>query len=192
MDSDGIQQDEEPTNSISSLLKKKPTTIERAKAAFKDNYPEALCVCFIFWQQYTFYPGLTFKTPLTFIPHKWQAITVVTVHSIFDTLGRQLAGISFLYRPVYSRKALVILTASRLIFVLFYLLMLLGVYKADWFNFLNLIFFALTCGFYSTLAANLGTDGMKDASMAGSIVGFMLILGICLGSFTSTIISHLK
>lgn len=129
---------------------------------------------------------------MSFIPPKWQAITVVTVHSIFDTLGRQLAGVEMLYKPFYTRRALVALTGSRLVFVLFYLLMLEGVYTADWFNFMNLIVFAITCGFISTLSANLGTDGKTDASMAGSIIGFMLILGICLGSFTSTIISSIN
>ena len=79
-----------------------------------------------------------------------------------------------------------------MVFVVFYLLTYFEVNKeifgSDWFIITNLALFSITCGYLSTIGMNYGSDSStKDQGLAGSIMGFHLTLGICLGSATALI-----
>ena len=132
-----------------------------------------------------------FKYELSFFkPYKysWFAISIVTFHSLCDTLGRHLGG-TF---NIISKKAYPWVCASRLIFVVFYMLTFKGVnpdvFGSDWFIIINFALFSISCGYLSTIGMNYGSDSStKDQAMAGSIMGFHLIFGITAGSFIALI-----
>ena len=132
-----------------------------------------------------------FKYELSFFKEysfSWFAISIVTFHSICDTIGRHLGGNSTLI----SKKVYPWACASRIIFVVFYMLTFTGVkpeiFGSDWFILINFAFFSVSCGYLSTMGMNYGSDAStKDQAMAGSIMGFYLIFGITVGSFIALI-----
>ena len=75
----------------------------------------------------------------------------------------------------------------RLIFVLFYMLTIKSyipeIFGSTWFIVTNFTLFSVSCGYLSTIGMNFGADETtENQSLAGSIMGFYLTLGICLGS----------
>ena len=123
--------------------------------------------------------------------YSWFVISIVTFHSLCDTLGRYLGGMETLANLV-PKKSFLTACLSRVVFVAFYMFTYLGVmpsvFGSDWFIILNLALFSISCGYLSTIGMNYGSDAStKDQGLAGSIMGFHLTLGICLGSATALI-----
>ena len=146
----------------------------------------ALSILVTFTIQYTFYPGVMLSSslePTFFTDFSWFVITLVTYHSFWDTVGRYLAGIF----NILPKKVFLWACLSRIIFVVFYMLMHDGkdpsLWASNWFIIVNLTLFSFTCGYLSTLGMNYGSDETTlNQSLAGSIMGFHLTFGICLGS----------
>ena len=157
----------------------------RVKSTFAKNYISAFSVALTFGIQYTFFPGVMFKYELSFFTSfSWFAISIVTFHSVCDTLGRHLGGVyNVIPKHLYPWAC-----ASRIIFVFFYMCTFKGVkpsiFGSDWFIITNFALFSVSCGYLSTIGMNYGSDAStKDQAMAGSIMGFHLIFGITAGSF---------
>ena len=148
---------------------------------YSRNWKEGIAILVTFTIQYCFYPGvmLLFE-PTFFTSFTWFVISVVTFHSLFDTVGRYLAG----KIDLVGKNNFFLVCLSRLVFVALYLLQYQGgVWGSDWFIIVNLFLFSLSCGYLSTLGMNYGSDSSTvDQSMAGSIMGFHLTFGISLGS----------
>lgn len=75
----------------------------------------------------------------------------------------------------------------RFIFVVFYMLTFKTykpeIFGSNWFIVTNFTLFSVSCGYLSTIGMNFGADETtKNQSLAGSIMGFHLTFGICLGS----------
>ena len=120
--------------------------------------------------------------PTFFSDFSWFVISVVTFHSIVDTLGRYIGGRC---PNLVAKHRYFLACLSRLIFVPAYLLTFYNIsfFNSNWFIILNLFLFSISCGYLSTIGMNFGCDETtKDQSLAGSIMGFHLTLGICLGS----------
>ena len=113
--------------------------------------------------EYAFYPGVILEIIPTFFTKdnndmSWFVITMITYHSLFDTLGRYLAGkFNIIRKEIFFWVCL-----SRLIFVLTYLLSYYGVagsfFRSNWFIMLNLTLFSISCGYLSTLGMEYGSD----------------------------------
>ena len=53
----------------------------------------------------------------------------------------------------------------------------------DWFIVINLFLFSVSCGHLTNVGMGYGSDETtKNRAVAGSLMGFHLIFGICLGS----------
>ena len=132
-----------------------------------------------------FFPGVILTHPLSFIQNfSWFVITIVTFASLCDTLGRTLAD----YIEIVSSKwflTSVILRSA--FFVTTYMCTYAGAapgfFRADWFVLTNLGLFATSFGYWTSLGMKYGTaPETKNQGLAGTIMGFHLTFGICLGS----------
>jgi len=154
------------------------------KNVYRFNWNPAVAIAITFTIQYSFYPGVILKyEPSFFTSFSWFVICVVTYHSFWDTIGRYLGGkISLINKEQFMAASL-----SRIIFVVFYLLTFKSIqpqiFGSNWFIIANLTLFSVSCGYLSTIGMNFGADETTvNQSLAGSIMGFHLTLGICLGS----------
>ena len=182
-----VQRDIRSPSTFSVAPKSISSQMEEMKTVYRANWVMALCVTLTFAIQYTFYPGVMFVFELSFFTnYSWFAISIVTFHSLMDTTGRYIGGMTSVV-GVVTKKVFVYLCLSRFVFVVFYMLtyerVAADVFGSDWFIIVNLTFFSISCGILSTIGMNYGSDETtKHQSLAGSIMGFQLTLGICLGS----------
>ncbi len=132
-----------------------------------------------------FFPGVLLEYQWSFISDfSWFVITVVTFASLADTFGRWLAAkVDFVTKRHYLLACII----RGKFFTVMCLLTFFGVYKeifaATWFLILGLFLLASTFGYFITLGFKHGSDeSTKDQGIAGTIVGFHMTFGICLGS----------
>ena len=126
-------------------------------------------------------PGLQWK----FIDdYSWFVITLVTFASLSDTFGRWLAAqVRFVSKRLYLLSTVV----RGAMFSGICLLTFFGVYSvwfgATWWLMFGLFCFASSFGYWITLGFQYGADeSTGDQGVAGTIVGFHMTFGICLGS----------
>ena len=128
-----------------------------------------------------------FKYELSFFTnYSYFAIFIVTFHSLCDTIGRYLGGIEKLANMI-PKKWFMLACMGRVVFVVLYLFTFTGVEKqifsSDWFIIANLGLFSISCGFLSTIGMKYGSDeSCYNQALAGSLMGFHMVFGICLGS----------
>ena len=132
-----------------------------------------------------FFPGVILTQPLSFTPNfSWFVITIVTYASLCDTLGRTLADY---FEVVSSKWFLTSVLVRSAVFITTYMLTFEGVaphfFRSDWFVLTNLGLFAISFGYWTSLGMKYGTaPETKNQGLAGTIMGFHLTFGICLGS----------
>jgi hypothetical protein len=132
-----------------------------------------------------FFPGVILEVPLSFInSFSWFVISIVTFASLCDTLGRTCADY---FDLVSSRTFLTSAILRSGLFVATYMLTYLGVapgfFRADWFVIANLAAFATSFGYWTSLGMKYGSaKETGNQGLAGAIMGFHLTFGICLGS----------
>ena len=156
---------------------------QQIKKVYKTNYSEAVSIVITFAIQYSFFPGIMFVNEPTFFTNfSWFVISVVTFHSVLDTIGRYIGG---RFPTLVPKDRYLLACLSRFIFVPLYLLTFYDIsfFNSNWFIIVNLLLFSISCGYLSTIGMNFGCDETtNDQSLAGSIMGFHLTLGICIGS----------
>jgi len=99
-----------------------------------------------------------------------------------DTIGRFTASKIDIVQKRYYLHACIL---RAIVFATTYLMTFKGVAftQSDTFVVINLGLFALTYGHLGTVGMKFGTDASTgNPSLAGPIMGFHMILGICIGS----------
>mmetsp|Transcript_86260 Transcript_86260/g.118937 ORF Transcript_86260/g.118937 Transcript_86260/m.118937 type:complete len:163 (-) Transcript_86260:51-539(-) len=151
---------------------------------YRINWAEALSVLFIFTVQFAFYPGVTLAyEPSFFVDFSWFVIALMIFTNVCDTIGRILAKRFEVIPKKYFNK----ISLFRIIFIVTYMLTYEGVaenfFGSNAFIIINLMLFAISCGYLSTLGMKYGSDqSTVDQGMAGTIMGIHLTVGILIGS----------
>jgi len=147
-------------------------------------------VALTFGVYFSFFPGVILQNELSFFNNfSWFVIFIVTYASVCDTIGRWIAGkFDFIPKPWFLVACLI----RVVVFLITYLLTFEKVgesfFNSDVFVLVNLGLFAISCGYLSTIGMKFGSDETtKDQGLAGTIMGFHLTLGICLGSTAAII-----
>ena len=110
--------------------------------------------------QMAFFPGFLLAYQWKFIPNmSWFAITLVTIASFADTVGRILGSyVDF----IPKRHFLVTSILRGLVFTAICYLMkyniLVSVFQADWFMVVFVFLFASSCGYWTALGMKYGSD----------------------------------
>ena len=131
-----------------------------------------------------FFPGVMLGFQWHFIDDfDWFVVTLVTYASLCDSLGRFVASKLNLPKPWYLLSSIL----RGVMFSGICLLTFFGVapviFQADWWMIMGLFFFASTFGYWVTIGFKHGSDeSTVDQATAGTIVGFHMTFGICLGS----------
>jgi hypothetical protein len=128
-----------------------------AKTNFSSTQGLLYALLFSFIVTFIVFPAIAFDTSLKMMDslsnsEGWFVLFINTVFSIFDTVGRKVGGLKAFDLSYTGVK---ILTVARLLFVVtFYLIAFqkLG-FNSDWFIIVNMIAFAFTNGYQSTLCA---------------------------------------
>lgn len=90
----------------------------------------------------------------------WFILTTLTLFNVCDTIGRYMAGLTCSQLP---RKATVILNYLRVIFIATFMLTAFEVgpewlFCSDWFKLTNIVLFAISNGWFSSLCAIYAPD----------------------------------
>lgn len=108
-------------------------------------------LCFTF--TFVVFPGVSLSTEFSFLRNSstkaaWNPLIMIMFFNFFDTLGRYLGGNYHILNP----KTVTILTFTRVIFILTFILIAFNkLGNTDWVKILNMILFAVTNGYNSTL-----------------------------------------
>jgi equilibrative nucleoside transporter 1/2/3 len=162
-----------------------------AKRNFTTTNGLLYLIMFVFATTFTVFPAFTFDSELKMLsglPNSdgWFVLLMNTLFSIFDSAGRKMGGL-----PQFDvhTGTLKIFSACRLIFIVTFYLVAFRVgpswlFVSDWFILLNMICFAFTNGYCSTLCAVKAPMQVSDEhkGQVGSFVGTCLTGGIFLGS----------
>lgn len=114
---------------------------------------------------------------------------MIFTFNVFDTIGRYAGGAYQLFTP----RTVIILTVLRLVFIFTFI----GIgkewgpaflFSSDWFKIVNMMVFALTNGYNSTLLMIYGPSIVRDEhkERAGMTMSFHLVGGIFAGSLIAT------
>ena len=125
---------------------------------YSQNHVQAWAIVITFTIQYSFFPGIMFANePTFFTDFSWFVISVVTFHSILDTLGRFIGG---KYPDLVPKRLFMTVCLSRFVFVATYLLTFYKIspFDSNWFIIANLLLFSISCGYLSTIGMNYGSD----------------------------------
>ena len=146
---------------------------------------------FIFLVTFTVFPGVTDHSYLTFMlglqnDLGWFNLFMTTVFNVMDTVGRKMGGLKTFDLEGVTIK---ILSIARVIFVATFLLVAFEVgpswlFQSSWFKIFNMMAFAFTNGYISTLCAVKapGTVVIEQRGQVGAFIGTTITIGILLGS----------
>jgi equilibrative nucleoside transporter 1/2/3 len=111
---------------------------------------------------------------------------MTTVFNVMDTVGRKMGGMKMFDLEGRSIK---ILSIVRVIFIATFLLVAFEIgpawlFQSTWFKIFNMMAFAFTNGYVSTLCAVKapGTVPIEQRGQVGAFIGTTITLGILLGS----------
>lgn len=157
-------------------------------------YLSSLSVVFMF--TFMIFPAVITDTSLNFLHgiendslrFSWTMLVFITCFNVFDTIGRWLAGQSYVK---ISDKCLIILTYGRIHFI--FNAYLIDYVKGpdwltgkggDWFKMLNMTFFAFTNGKCATQCAIKASEKAPESlkEVVGTLIGISITLGIVVGS----------
>ena len=148
---------------------------------------------FIFALTLLLFPGTVSDTDFHFVNNMhlnntegWYQLIVVFIYNLFDTVGRFAGGMRALDLKIHTVN---ISSAVRILFIATFLLTDFEVpptwlFGLDWFKILNLVLFAFTNGYLSTLCAIKAPGTVKETRRAqvGAYIGLCINLGVTMGS----------
>ena len=148
---------------------------------------------FIFLITLLLFPGTAADTDFHFVNNMnlanaeaWYQLIVVFIFNVFDTVGRYAGGMRALDLKIHTVN---IGSAARILFVATFLLVDFEVpptwlFGLDWFKILNLVLFAFSNGYFSTLCAIKAPGTVKETRRAqvGAYVGTCIAIGILSGA----------
>lgn len=115
---------------------------------------------YVFVSTFIVFPGITFDTNLKCLSGLknsagWFVLIMNTVFSIFDTVGRKMGGLEFFD---LSSGTVKVSAALRTVFIATFYLIAFQVgpswlFISDWFIVVNMVLFAFSNGYVSTLCA---------------------------------------
>jgi hypothetical protein len=159
-----------------------------AKVNFMKTEGLLFSLLFIYILTFIVFPAVAFDTTLKVLSslnnaESWVFLTLNTVFSIFDTVGRKMGGLKAFD---LSNGAIIALVASRTIFIATFYMIAFEVwgFDADWFIVVNMVVFSWSNGYASTLCAVKapGTVPSEERGQVGGFIGTTITLGILLGS----------
>ena len=119
-----------------------------------------LALLFVFVVTFTVFPGVTDHSYLVFMLNlknqlSWFNLFMTTVFNVMDTVGRKLGGVKSFDLEGRSIK---IWSIARVLFVFTFILVAFEVgpmwlFNSTWFKIVNMMAFAFTNGYVSTLCA---------------------------------------
>lgn len=124
---------------------------------------------FVFILTFTVFPAVSFDAKLKMLSslgnsEGWFVLMMNTIFSVFDTVGRKMGGSKFFDLGVFGVKTL---SFIRILFVATFYLIAFQVgpswmFVSDWFIILNMVLFAFTNGYVSTLCCCKGPAQVED------------------------------
>lgn len=152
-------------------------------------------VFLVFFCTFLIFPGVTNNPMFNFLKdneqaNTWKNLIFVFLFNIFDTLGRFLGGKYQIFNP----KTVIIHTLGRFVFIFTsFLIFYHVILYHDFLMILNMIGFAFTNGYGSTLTMMFAPSLVKDEhkEKAGMIMAFHLVGGIMMGAFVAIGFSNL-
>lgn len=152
----------------------------------------------VFVLTFVVFPGAFFSTNLNMMKgmkneFTWYTLTVITIFNVFDTVGRKLGG--YLHLSI-SATVTYSLSALRLVFIYTAIhIVTLGksdltqssIFSSDTFKIINLVLFATSNGFTSTLCAIKAPQFVREdqREQVGLFVGLFIGLGILGGAIVA-------
>ncbi|KAF0977501.1 hypothetical protein FDP41_003493 [Naegleria fowleri] len=186
---------------ISTLVPKQDVVMTTKKpsvfSVFKKIWVQAVMVMTVFWITLSVFPGLSVSVPTWYKGTEmkdWLPILVGTTFNIFDFIGRTAPR----WMILFNRKVVPIPVLIRiLILPLFIFMYKPSIVGLEAFNdavpLLAIAFVALSNGYLSSLCMMYGPSLVDDheKEVAGTLMTFFLLVGICLGSFTGLAIGQI-
>ena len=172
--------DEEETTSAS---------FREIKDVFKNIYPMALTVWLTLFITISIFPGVVAKIPSS-LSDGWFTVWLIFLYNAGDNIGR--VGPKFL---VIGRRALVILGLLRAAFIPAIIMCVDPYYiKSEAAAAIIVFFMAMTNGYTASMSMMYGpqipNSSALNRQIAGTIMSFMLLLGITCGSFAGLLIAN--
>ena len=146
---------------------------------------------FVFIVTFVVFPAVTFDASLKMLKtlknsSGWFVLMMNTVFSIFDTVGRKMGGVKFFDIGVTSIK---VGAGLRTLFIATFYLIAFQVgpswmFVSDWFIILNMVVFAFSNGYVSTLCAVKAPGTVEEGrrGQVGSLIGIIITFGIFVGA----------
>ena len=154
------------------------------KVVLKKVWLMGFTVWSVFFVTLSLFPGMTFVIPSTpsDFPHDpaWFAVINIFIFQVFDFVGRILPRWLVIIKP----RVLWIFSVSRVLFGALFILCIIPashpIFPSNWAAFVIMVFFALSNGYFGTLAMMFGPNTVDDheKDTAGMIMSVFLQLGI--------------
>ena len=152
-------------------------------------FVEAIIVFLTFVITFLVFPAVALNQTLPFTnkfptntASDWNNAILATIFNLFDTIGRFLP----IMLSVYPKDKLYILLSCRCIFVVSFSVVSLysRTWACNWFLIVNMVLFAFTNGYSSSLSMGFGPTNVADENkgIAGNLMSFHLIIGIFVGT----------
>ena len=129
-----------------------------AKENFINTQGLLFALLYVFTLTFIVFPAVSFDTTLNFMTNPdsdasaWVYLTLNTVFSVFDTVGRKMGGMK---QFDISNGGIKIVTISRTIFIATFYLIAFKLWglNTDWFVLVNMVLFSWSNGYAGTLCA---------------------------------------
>jgi equilibrative nucleoside transporter 1/2/3 len=160
----------------------------------KRLWKEMFCAFFVFFVTLSLFPGITVTIPTQHThDERFQSLFPVLLIFIFqvgDLVGRSLPSLVILVGPRYLWICVV---ARIAFFILFILCINPRVFDNDWAAYVIEAVFAVTNGYFGTLATIYGPAPAEEheKEVAGNIMSFCLQFGVLTGAFFALLVLYL-
>ena len=148
-------------------------------------------LCFTFLLTFIVFPALVQDTNFRFLAgtkseESWFVLSTLTLFNLFDTLGRMSASLTFMK---LSRRMTLLANYCRTFFLATFLLVAFEagpawLFTSDWFKVLNMVLFAFTNGWLSSLCVIITPEHVKQSERGeiGALINPTIVGGILIGS----------
>eukprot|EP00760_Papus_ankaliazontas_P034278 PhM_4_TR708/c0_g2_i1/m.52248 len=161
-----------------------------ARQTYSILWRQSLAVFNIFLVTLTVFPGLVTQPKSTLMSQDWFAVVIITLFNVGDTIGRTICR----FQAVHISMPLVyILTAVRYGFIVFYIIAVTPApFRSDYVEIVMMLVMGTTNGWLGSLCMMSGSSDVRlqknQREMAGNLMSFSLLLGICGGSGAAIIL----
>ena len=149
-----------------------------------------LSLMWVFIVTFVVFPGAFFDSHFNFMDNSsneftWYSLSIILTFNVMDTVGRKLGGLVKVPTPIVHALSL-----ARSLFIVTTILIALSdkdedkTIENDGLKIANMVLFAVTNGFTSTLCAIKAPEYVDDdqKEQVGIFVGLFIALGIVIGS----------